>query len=124
MHSNVQMTASREFGGKSLSQHSQLGLNSSIKFSVLVHDVKISRSLERKRRNIGLIYRLYDLQLTDLVKFLTLHRSRNHRSRITIVFLIEFQKFIILERSVLEHQITVGSWHILQTFMVFICHYW
>lgn len=36
MHSNVQMTASVESGGKSLLQHSQLGLNSSIKFSQLI----------------------------------------------------------------------------------------
>jgi len=38
VHSNVQITASLESGGKSLSQHSQLGLNSSIEFSVLIHN--------------------------------------------------------------------------------------
>jgi len=39
VHSNVQITASSESGGKSLSQHSQLGLNSSMGFSVLIHNV-------------------------------------------------------------------------------------
>ncbi|MFT7336682.1 MAG: hypothetical protein ACI92B_000001, partial [Marinobacter maritimus] len=43
VHSNVQITASLESGGKSLSQHSQLGLNSSIEFSVLIHNANIQR---------------------------------------------------------------------------------
>ena len=38
MHSKVQMTASEDSGGKSLSQHSQLGLSSSMWLSVLIHN--------------------------------------------------------------------------------------
>lgn len=43
VHSNVQMTASLESGGKSLLQHSQLGLNSSIDFSLLIHNAASMR---------------------------------------------------------------------------------
>jgi hypothetical protein len=43
VHSNVQMTASLESGGRSLSQHSQLGLNSSIAFSLLIQDLASMR---------------------------------------------------------------------------------
>lgn len=39
VHSNEQMRASAESGGKSLSQHSQLGLSSSISFSWQVDGV-------------------------------------------------------------------------------------
>jgi hypothetical protein len=38
VHSKVQITASVDSGGKSLSQHSQLGLSSSIALSVLIHN--------------------------------------------------------------------------------------
>lgn len=44
VHSNVQITASTESGGKSLSQHSQLGLNSSMELSVLIYNADVTGS--------------------------------------------------------------------------------
>jgi len=41
VHSKVQITASLDSGGKSVSQHSQLGFNLSIEFSELIHNAAI-----------------------------------------------------------------------------------
>lgn len=49
VHSNVQVTASLESGGKSLLQHSQLGLNSSIEFSLLIHNAASMRGFVVQR---------------------------------------------------------------------------